>query len=67
MNKNARQRDRTRIRQHAHDLLVEHGGVAEFGFDGEIQQFFIGNRIPEKERKVRCEFNVADRVALTGT
>ena len=62
MYKIARQRDRTRISKHTHDLLVEHGGITEFAFDGEVEQFFIRDRVPKKERKVRCEFEIADRV-----
>ena len=31
-----------------------------------MEQLFIGDRVPEKERKVRRKFEIADRVDFTG-
>src|SRR5262245_11842355 len=64
MYKIARQRHRARIGEHAHNLLVEYRRIAQFALVGQIDQLFIGDRIPEEERKVGSEFEIADRVSL---
>src|SRR5262249_40269746 len=40
-------------------------GIAQFAFRGDVEQFLIGNRVPEEERKVRCELEIVDRVGVT--
>ena len=67
MDEIARQRHGTRIGQHAPDLPVEHGGLAQLAVDAELQQLLIGNRVPEEERQLRRELEIADSVGVAGT
>ena len=39
---------------------------AQLARDGELQQLVVGNRIPQEERQVRGELEIADRVGRTG-
>src|SRR5262249_28396934 len=42
------------------------GWLAQFVFSREVEQFVIGYRIPDKERKSGREFVIVNRVTLTG-
>ena len=62
----ARERHGTRIGQQAPYLPIEHGGRAEFPVDAELQELVIGVRVPEEERQLRSELQIADRVGGPG-
>ena len=58
------ERARTRVGQHAPDLLVEHRGVAKLVLRGEVQQLIVRNAAPQEERQPRGQVEVADRGRL---
>src|SRR5437867_3439077 len=66
MDEVARQRHGTRIGEHAPYLPVEHGGLAELPLDAELQELFVGDRVPEEERQLRRELEIANGVDCAG-
>src|SRR5262249_36135107 len=44
------------------DLPIEHRGILQLAVDGRLQQFVIGDRVPQEERQVGRELEVADGV-----
>jgi hypothetical protein len=54
------------IRQHAADLLLQHGGLFQLAASGEIQQLVVGNAAPQKERQARGELEIIDFVRDAG-
>src|SRR5690606_18013417 len=60
----ARERARARVREHALDLRLEHGVVAELAADREAEQLFVRDRVPEEERKLRRERDIVEAINL---
>ncbi len=50
------------IGEHAAHLVLQHSRRAQFSLNRDIQQFVVGNAAPQKERKSRSEFEIANPV-----
>ena len=58
---------RTRVGQHALDLLLQNLGLLQLAGGGDVQQLVVGDAAPQKERKARGQLEIADRVNGSGS
>ena len=61
------QRLRARIGQHAPDLALQNGRVAELAALGNGEQLVVGNAAPQEERQARRQLDVADPANAPGS
>src|SRR5262249_49070259 len=54
--------ERASIGKHPARLLLEFAGLTQFAMNSGIQQFIIWDAAPQKKRKSRCQFEIADPV-----
>ena len=59
-------RFRTRIRQHAGDVPLEHHTVLQLSARRRAQQLVVRNAAPEKKRQARGELEIADAIGRAG-
>ncbi len=57
------ERVRARVRDHPLDLLLEHRGVVQAPFGGELNQLLVRDAAPQEEREPRGQLEVADAVS----
>src|SRR5262249_29216620 len=51
---------RFRIRQHPLDLSIDRARLAQTFRNREVEQFFVGSCVPEKEGKTRRQFEISE-------
>ena len=56
-----------RIGEHALHLPIEHRRILQLAVDRQLQQLVVRDRVPEEERQLRRQLEVADRVGLART